>query len=169
MLLARKARRRVKRKNAKLSSIISTMDSDTNVIKEPINPLRESKITNFVEETALKFEEPHEKSLTSCKLYIPGTGAIGAPKCLLLQCSKTAYLFNCSEDIQKCGHMGIKLHRVRHIFLSNIAWENVGGFPGLAKMLYESNEKSISKFALKIHGPPGLVSLKAFTIDCDKY
>lgn len=151
----------------KLNSVLVGFSSDTNLIKDKKNSKQELEITNFkiLNKTAGKLNksQDRENSTKNCQMFIPGSGAVGALKCMYFRSAGTGYLFNSGENIQRIFQRGISLSKLRNVFITNLEWGNVGGFPGLAKTIYKINEQTKSKFVIKIHGPPGLVSQVIFS------
>jgi len=104
-----------------------------------------------------------------------GTGADGSGPSLLLSVERIhphsregettllkRYLFNCGEGTTRfCGEHKIKLQKVNWVFLSLLAPDYCGGFPGLVFSLSECGQKD-----LNVYGPQGtslfVDSMKSF-------
>ncbi|RKO93416.1 beta-lactamase-like protein [Blyttiomyces helicus] len=78
---------------------------------------------------------------------------------VVLHFDSQRYLFNCGEGTQRfCQEHTVRLAKVRNIFLTRVAWNCVGGLPGMMLTLADAGTKS-----LKIHGPNNLTHFLAAT------
>ena len=92
----------------------------------------------------------------TCYLQILGTGSSEVPPSLLLFTDTHRYLFNCGENLLRlCNEHKVKVARVRDVFLTRCAWENVGGVPGLAM-----NLRDIGVPSVRLRGPRGLADFQ---------
>src|SRR5690554_3295719 len=84
-------------------------------------------------------------------LEIVGTGANGSTPGCVLVCDQQSYLFNAGGGTQRLAlEHGVRLSRVRNIFLSRLVAETVGGLPG---MLLTTEDMGCD--TMHIHGSRG--------------
>ncbi|KAI9208712.1 beta-lactamase-like protein [Polychytrium aggregatum] len=92
-------------------------------------------------------------------LQIVGPALPGHSPSVLVHFDDQRYLFNCPEGQQRIGYEHkIRLKKLKSIFLTRVAWECVGGLPGMILTLADSGSKNIA-----IHGPENLTHFLAGT------
>ena len=100
-------------------------------------------------------KEPQTSSLTTCHLQVLGTGGGELKPCLLLFTDSKRYLFNCVENVQRFSQEHkVRLSKTSHVFFTRMAWDNVGGLPGLS--LHFSHFCENFMFPIHLHGPEAL-------------
>jgi len=62
---------------------------------------------------------------------IIGGSTLDSSPSVLLFFDNKRYLFNCGEGTQRfCTEYKVRLTKIGTIFLTRLAWENIGGLPG---------------------------------------
>jgi len=118
-------------------------------------------------------EEPHLKDLKEKRMakrsaralsqpanitwQVLGSGAVGAPRSLILHTDHRRYLFNCGEGSQRLtSQLGLSkaLSQMEHVFITSKSWANLGGLPGMCLSARACGAPDVT-----IHGPPGCMQL----------
>ncbi|KAJ3032438.1 hypothetical protein HDV00_007546 [Rhizophlyctis rosea] len=92
-------------------------------------------------------------------LQILGTDTGDMCPSVIVHFDSQRYLFNCGEGTQRfCHEHKVRLNKVKNMFLTRVAWDCVGGLPG---MLLTLADGGTSYF--KLHGPDNLTHFMAAT------
>ncbi|KAI8920004.1 beta-lactamase-like protein [Powellomyces hirtus] len=86
-----------------------------------------------------------------------GTDTVDASPTVMLDFESGRYLFNCGEGTQRfCHEHKVGIRKVDQIFLTRVAWETVGGLPGMLLTLADAGASSLT-----LHGPNNLTHFMA--------
>ena len=82
-------------------------------------------------------------------LQVLGTGANELSPSLFLFTDTQRYLFNCSENTTRfCTEHKLRIAKLKNVFLTELCWEKMGGYCGLAM-----TQKDIGVTGTSLHGP----------------
>ncbi|KAG2217086.1 hypothetical protein INT45_004075 [Circinella minor] len=88
------------------------------------------------------------------KAYIQfiGQSSPEGPPSIIVHYDSQRYMFNCREGTQRlCVEERVRLSKLRDIYLTRVAWDNIGGMPGMLLTLADAGVKDLT-----IHGPKNL-------------
>ncbi|KAI9224184.1 beta-lactamase-like protein, partial [Blastocladiella britannica] len=100
-------------------------------------------------------------------VQILGAGSADMPPSLLFMFDSQRYLINCGEGTQRfCAEHKVRIPKIKHILLTRLQWEAVGGLPGFLLTHSDVTAESKDNAPVTIHGPPNttrfLASLRHF-------
>ncbi|KAJ3149125.1 Zinc phosphodiesterase ELAC protein 2 [Geranomyces michiganensis] len=79
------------------------------------------------------------------KIKVLATDTLDASPSVLIAFDSRRYLFNCGEGTQRfCHEHKVGIRKVEEIFLTRVAWECVGGLPGMLLTLADAGASSIA-------------------------
>jgi len=82
-------------------------------------------------------------------LQVLGTGANELSPSLFLFTDTQRYLFNCSENTTRfCTEHKLRIAKMKNVFVTELCWEKMGGYCGLAM-----TQKDIGVTGISLHGP----------------
>ncbi|KAI8587866.1 beta-lactamase-like protein [Geranomyces variabilis] len=107
---------------------------------------------------ARHFSTSHTTSMRY-KIKVLATDTVDASPSVLIAFDSRRYLFNCGEGTQRfCHEHKVGIRKVEQIFLTRVAWECVGGLPGMLLTLADAGASSIA-----LNGPGNLSHFMAST------
>ncbi|KAJ3185591.1 Zinc phosphodiesterase ELAC protein 2 [Geranomyces variabilis] len=93
------------------------------------------------------------------KIKVLATDTVDASPSVLIAFDSRRYLFNCGEGTQRfCHEHKVGIRKVEQIFLTRVAWQYVGGLPGMLLTLADAGASSIA-----LNGPGNLSHFMAST------
>ncbi|KAJ3003197.1 Zinc phosphodiesterase ELAC protein 2, partial [Thoreauomyces humboldtii] len=94
-----------------------------------------------------------------CYLQVLGTDTLDASPSVMLHFDSQRYVFNCGEGTQRfCHEHKVRLAKVDKIFMTRVAWDCVGGLPGMLLTLADAGSNN-----LNLRGPNNLSHFMATT------
>ncbi|KAI9103213.1 beta-lactamase-like protein [Phlyctochytrium arcticum] len=92
-------------------------------------------------------------------LQVVSTDTFDSSPSVLLHFDSQRYLFNCGEGTQRfCHEHKARLAKVKNVFLTRVAWDCVGGLPGMLLTMADAGTSSLG-----LKGPRNLTHFMAAT------
>lgn len=110
-------------------------------------------------EKAEKMKHLLSKPSGKVSIDVIGNGCRGSPGVLSLSTDHQRYLFNCGEETQRVTiESSLRVGKIRHVFLTQANWKNMGGLPGLSMTL-----QGIGIPDITVHSPKDILPLYSIT------
>ncbi|KAI8825010.1 beta-lactamase-like protein [Fimicolochytrium jonesii] len=92
-------------------------------------------------------------------LQVLGVDSVDTSPTVLVHFDSQRYLFNCGEGTQRfCHEHKVRLSKVQNVFFTRVAWDCIGGLPGMLLTLADAGTDSLC-----LHGPRNMTHAMAST------